>query len=406
MKTMITFEDARRRILDAALEPRVETIALGEALGRVLLEDVRLDRDCPGFDRATMDGYAVAPVKGQDTYPVVGVVHAGESPPELLDPGTAIRIMTGAPCPSAVAVIPIEKTDGGKTKARVNDTSMLVVGRNIAKRGEDGHEGDVILKRGHRLAPASVAAAAMAGKATLSVQERPRVGIVTTGDEVGAAGPAGIHDSNGPYLCALMAAAQTSFRRWHAKDREDELRSTLKEAGEESDVLVTVGGVSMGAKDLVPSITEQLGYAPQFHKVQIQPGKPVYFARHKDGRCLLGLPGNPVSVIATSHLFLLPLLFGGTTACLDPLQLPLRSPYHHRGRRRLFLPSRWTEEGVEAVRWNGSGDLLAATYGDGLIDLPSGTEYPAGTHVPFYPYLGGTPGSGSILPARAPREVS
>jgi molybdopterin molybdotransferase len=398
---MITYAEAVAAIAAIAPPIAVETIPLAAARGRALAEDVRLDRDQPGFDRATMDGYALAPDGAATAFPVLGAVHAGEAWPRPLRPGEAVRIMTGAPVPAGATVVPIEQTDRGEARVTVTEPKALAPGRNIARRGEDGHRGDTVVCAGTRLAPATLAVAAMAGAATVAVRRWPRVAIITTGDEVGGAGEAGIMDSNGPLLEALCAALGIAATRAHAGDDAGSLSAAIEAAMATADIVVTTGGVSAGAKDLVPGLASAAGFAAVFHHVAIQPGKPVFLARRGDGRCLIGLPGNPVSVLATAHLFLLPLLgrwLGGWAPTW--LELPLATPFAHGGKRHLFLPARLVPGGVAPIAWNGSGDLIAAAAGDGLVDLPIGTDATPGTRVRFLPYLGSTPGERGIIPPR------
>ncbi|MEZ6019385.1 MAG: molybdopterin molybdotransferase MoeA [Planctomycetota bacterium] len=341
---------------------------------------------------------------GLESYAVVGTVLAGQHWPGALEPGQAVRIMTGAPCPSDCTVVQIERSNGGDTQV-IFEAGALRAGLNIAWQGQDARRGDVVLDAGLRLDAGAIGAAAMAGATEVEVFVPPRVAIVTTGDEVGASGPAGIPNSNGPYLDALCAGLGVPFRAWHARDEEAELRATLQAAAAESDVVVTVGGVSMGTHDLVPMVAAELGLQELMHKVAIQPGKPVYLAGGDSGRFLLGLPGNPVSVLVGAHLFLAPLL-GRFAGDWRPtwLKLPIAQPFEHRGNRRLFLPARLGDGGLWPVRWNGSGDFYSAIGGDGLIDLQPGQTLAAGECVPFLPMLCHTPGE--VAASRIPQPIA
>ena len=404
---MITFADSQALLasLDVAdRATRTERCDLRAARGRVLATDVRMDRDQPGFDRATMDGYAVVPDGDRATFDVVGTVTAGTSHDGSLGRGQAVRIMTGAPAPEGTTVVPVERTSPLEDGARVQLDGAPAAGKNIAWCGEDARAGDILVARGTRLAPAHLSVAAMAGAAEVEVFARPSVSVVTTGDEVGASGKAGIRDSNGPLLDALMASLQVEVTRRHAKDQEGELRSALEAAAKDADVVVTTGGVSMGERDLVPATLAELGYETVFHKVQVQPGKPVLVARRADGALFVGLPGNPVSVLATAHLFLMPalghFLGGWSPASFDA---PMAAAYEHRGRRHLFLPASFQGGGVVPARWNGSGDLIAAAAADGLVELPVGATFSAGDPVRFLPYVGHALSERAVMPPRGAR---
>ncbi len=401
---MLTFEEASQALagLDVgARANRLERIALGAARGRVLAEDIAIDRDQPGFDRATMDGFAVCPHGDARVFQIRGVVIAGTSFQGTLAPGEAVRIMTGAPAPSGTSVVPIERTSFEEGQSEVEIDHVPEPRRNIAWRGEDAHEGDVLVARGTRLAPAHLSVAAMAGAVEAVVFRRPVVSVVTTGDEVGSTGAAGIRDSNGPLLDGLLDALGVDVVRRHARDDEGELAGALEDAASSADVVVTTGGVSMGTRDLVPSMLDQLGFEQVFHKVQVQPGKPVLVASRGDGALFIGLPGNPVSVLATAHLFLLPALghyLGGWAPRW--IQVPMAADYEHKGRRHLFLPATLGDAGLCPVDWNGSGDLIAAAAADGLVELPVGATFQAGQRARFLPYIGHSIGERSALPPR------
>ncbi len=403
---MTTYAEGLALIEALAITRLNERVAIADAGGRVLMEDVRLGADQPGFDRATMDGYALALSTSENlgVYRVIATVVAGSRFNGVLNTGEAVRIMTGAPAPAGTAVVPIELTDRGMPTMRLNDGVTLKPGANIARRGEDGHAGDVVIAAGTRLTPTTVAVAAMAGTGTVLVARLPRVALITTGDEVNGIGDAAIHDSNGPFLSAFAHALGVIATRTHARDDADALRDAINVAAREADVIVTTGGVSAGDRDLVPPTAAALGFVPVFHHLAMQPGKPVLLAQRSDGRLLVGLPGNPVSVLATAHLVLWPMLarFGGI--CAPRWQrLPLAMAWAHRGNRQLFLPARIDGGQVTPIRWNGSGDLIAAASGDALIDLAPGSTHAAGDLVHVLPYVGHDSHTAQrgVLPPRA-----
>jgi molybdopterin molybdotransferase len=241
----------------------------------------------------------------------------------------------------------------------------------------------------------------MAGAPTPQVAIGPTLSIITTGDELEGQGAASIRDSNGPLLRAFLDCLGLTAEVLHADDTPENLQRAIHEAASRSDIIVTTGGVSAGDRDLVPQVAQDEGFTTLFHHLAMQPGKPVLLGR-RGGQYLVGLPGNPVSVLATAHLVLWPLLarFLGTP---PPrwLELPVMVPWTHRGKRQLFLPARVVAGGLQVVAWNGSGDLLAAAAADGLIDLPSGTQVASGALGRFLPYAGGRLGEIARLPERA-----
>jgi molybdopterin molybdotransferase len=418
---MLTYAEALALIDALPVPRRVERVPLSEGSGRILADDLRLDRDQPPFDRATMDGYAIALAPGGappfTRYRVVGTVLAGQVFAGTVAPGQAVRIMTGAPCPRGTTVVPIEACAhldvDGAVAVTIADAKMLprspAQRRFVAAQGEDGHAGDTILTAGTRLGPVTLSVAAMAGARELGVFARPRLAIVTTGDELEPLPANGtpreaaarIADSNGPFLSAFAAALGLISVRTLAPDDAAALQAEIGNGAAVADIVVTTGGVSAGDKDLVPPAAAALGYQTVFHHVAMQPGKPVFLAR-KGERYVVGLPGNPVSVVATAHVVLWPLLARfGAVAAPRWRRLPLAVDWRHRGNRQVFQPARITAMGVEPIRWNGSGDLIAAAAADGLVDLAPESDLEVGAMVNILPYVGGSgEGQRGQLPPR------
>ncbi len=407
---MISYQEAMARIAALPVRSRPEALPLGQALGRVLAQGVVLPRDQPPFDRATMDGYAVAVPPAGRSFPVqarvVGEVRAGSSWQGALQLGEAVRIITGAPCPAGTTVVPIERTslvEGPEDGQQVRcEASALAHGRNIAWRGEDGVAGSLVAMPGTLITPSVAALLGMCGLASVLVEPMPRIAVITTGDEVGSGGDAGIGDSNGPFLAGFAQVLRCPLQRQHVRDERSALRTAIAQAAEDADLLVTTGGVSASAADLVPEAALACGFMEVFHHVAIQPGKPVLVARHPNGCLMAGLPGNPVSVVATAHLFLLPLL--GRLLCgwsWSWWHLPIANDRTGASRHQ-FLPARLGSRGVEVIPWNGSGDLLAAAGADGLVELLPGVSITAGTPVRFLPYIGSSAGGVGIIPPRPP----
>ncbi len=399
---MLSFDEAQALLNAEPVAARTESVpmtaSLAELMGRILAEPVATESDQPGFDRATMDGYAVHLHGDATSFQVVDTVIAGQDFQGAIQPGQAIRIMTGAPCPKGLTVVPVERTNNGDQTVEI-EASALVPEKNIAWQGQDAKRGDLILGAPCRLGPTTLSSAAMAGAEALTCFVPPRVGVVTTGDEIGSSGPAGVRNSNGPLLGALCSALAVPVERRHALDKEDHLRQMLQESMASSDIIVTVGGVSMGTRDLVPGMAQELGFKPLFHHVAMKPGKPIFMARHGDGTFFLGLPGNPVSVLVTAHMFLAPLI-GRFMGDWRPrtFAMPMARDYVFRGKRRLFLPARLEDGGVGTIDWNGSGDFYAAAFADGVIDLAPSSSWKAGETVRFLPFLGHTPGETGLRP--------
>ena len=337
---LLSVEEARAAVLDAIAGPtEPETAYLSEARGRILAEDVMSLTALPPWDNSAMDGYAVRAAdvaSATDAAPVrlevIGEVRAGNAPDTDVRRGTAIRIATGAPIPSAAdAVVQVELTtpaDAGGTPVgtRGRDASgplpaavliheAIRAGTAIRKAGDDLPEAVAILSAGTRLTPAAIALAAGSGNETVMVHRQPRIGVLATGDEVRAAGrtlgPAGIPDANGPGLMALAEeAGGYPSTLGIAADRLEDVRARLKAAVYgDLDLIVVSGGVSVGPYDVVRAAFAEIGRI-ELWRVAVQPGKPFAFGvvdRPDGGRTLLfGLPGNPVSSFVTFELFVRP----------------------------------------------------------------------------------------------------
>ncbi len=311
---MLPFDDALRRILEAAPALGSERLNLALGVGRVLAEDLIARAPLPGFDYSAMDGYAVAHSEFNDAGPwslaVRGESRAGALAP-LLAAHSACRIFTGAPIPEGADTVVMQEdvTREGDT-ARFNAAPKL--GAHIRRRGEDLAQGAVALGRGTRLNAFRVGLAAAVDRGDFLVARRPRVSILCTGEELrdpGSAALAGtIPDSNGPSLAAMAQSAGGLTRiEPRTGDTLQATESALRAALQDTDLLLTVGGVSVGEHDLVKAALSNVGAQLDFWKVLIRPGKPLAFGRFGN-TLILGLPGNPVSAQLTFALFGMPLL--------------------------------------------------------------------------------------------------
>lgn len=324
---MRTVEEHRAAILSlvSALPP--ETVALPKSLGRVLAADVVAAVDLPGFDNSAMDGYAVHSadvVAASPASPVVlevdGDIAAGDTRRHVLRQGAAMRIMTGAPMPEgADAVVPVEASDGGVQ--RVSLTLAAEPARHLRRRGEDVRAGDVVLPAGVRVTPGRLALIAAANVPEVVVAARPRVSVLSTGDELVPAGTDLEHgqivDSNGAMLAALVRAAGGDLVGvGHLNDDADAWQQLLEQVPGEPDLVLTTGGVSMGAHDTVKEVLSATGTV-EFVKVAMRPGMPQGAGVLGERRTpVITLPGNPVSSFVSFHVFVLPVL--RALAGLDP----------------------------------------------------------------------------------------
>jgi molybdopterin molybdotransferase len=307
--------------------------------------------------------------------------------------------MTGAPIPAgADVVVPVEATRSEGSQVRIDDRPPQP-GHNILRQGREMRQGEIVLRAGALLRPQALGILATVGRTKALVQPRPRVAVLSTGDEVveapQAPGPGQIRNGNGPMLAALAGRAGALPRYLGiARDRVDSLRPMIEE-GLQSPVLVLSGGVSAGKLDLVPEVLQELGVSAHFHKVEMKPGKPVYFGTRAPGPppvgLVFGLPGNPVSALVCFELFVRPAirrLMGHADAGPRMLSLPLAEDFAYRTDRPTYYPARLETSAVGlAIRplpWFGSADLRAVAPATGFILFPPGDlRHAAGQRFPF-----------------------
>jgi molybdopterin molybdotransferase len=392
---MTSIEEALELVLDGLEMLGAETVPLTAAHGRVAAEPVRSAVDLPPFDRSAMDGYAL---RAADTAPGValrlaGGVAAGEVATAVLEPGTAVRISTGAELPpGADAVLQSERAierDGA-----VAPDGALAVGTHVRARGEDLREGDVLAEAGARLTLPRISALASAGVGAVAVARRPRVAVLVTGSELLPLGappePGRIHESNGLMirLLAGQAGAETARPATVADDRDATI-AAVRAGLDAADVLVVSGGVSVGPHDHVRPAFEACGVQEVFWRVQIKPGKPIWFGR-RGGQLVFGLPGNPLSTIVCFAMFIAPALrrLGGETGALPLLERGrLAVAAEASDGRTTFLTSRLVAaaDGVlEATPTGRQGSHMTGALGesDGFAVVPdSPGSLPAGAPV-------------------------
>jgi molybdopterin molybdotransferase len=353
----LAVEAARGRMLAEAGPVETETVGLDAARGRTLAEAVTASRDQPPFDASAMDGWAV---RGPGTeLAIVGESAAGKAYPRPLAPGQAVRIFAGAPVPEAAerVVIQEEATRDGE---RVRVPADPGGNRFIRPRGGDFHAGQVLLQPGARLDAWRIGLAAAAGRAALAVARRPEVVVLSTGEELvaagTAAGPEQIFDSGGPSLSALIESWGGAPRRLaSAGDDIGAIAGAVETAG--GRLIVTIGGASVGDHDLVKPALARLGLELMVETVRVRPGKPTWFGRLGDGRLVLGLPGNPASALVCAELFLRPLLMTmqGADPALKMASAYLASALPANGPREHWMRARLTRE---------QGRLVAAPMSD------------------------------------------
>ena len=380
------------RVIAAATPLPAREVPLADALGLRLAAPAHAACDLPGFDNSAMDGYAVrrtdVAVAGTVLRVVADVPAGSGNDPELAT-GECARIMTGAPVPTAAdAVVPLEATTLGTAitpalPETIEVTQVPALGAHIRRQGEDIHTGEIVAEIGTRIGARSLSALAAAGIGKVSVHPRPRVATVSTGDELVVPGSrelqrGEIFDSNSMLLAGLVAEAGAELvGSFHSSDAGDGFLHTLEQADAVADVIITTGGVSVGAFDVVRLELERSQWQVEFAKIAMQPGKPQGFGTTAAGGILFALPGNPVSVFASFEAFVRPALrrlAGERDAMHDIVLAEAGAAWRTSANRTQLMPVRFTSEGrVVPATDGGSRSHLVARLAaaEGLAVVPA-----------------------------------
>jgi len=376
--SLLPVPDAQARLLALAAPLPAETVPLAGAVGRWAAADVHARRDQPSHDLSAMDGYAIRYAERPGPWAVIGESAAGAGLDRALAPGEAARIFTGAPVPAgADAVLVQEEAARDGDRLTMTGEGPRGIGGNIRPRGMDFRENARLIAAGARIDARHVALAGIGGHGTIAVRRRPRVALISTGDELvplGAPTPgATLPASNAAMLAALLAGRPAEVRDLGVvPDDLDRIAAAFREAARDADIVVTTGGVSVGDRDLVRPALERAGARLDFWRVAMRPGKPLLAGR-LDGAIVLGLPGNPVSSYVTACLFLLPLVarMGGAARPLpDTRAVTLGAPLPANGPRQDYLRARIEDGRAFAPDGQDSAALVALAAADGLIIRP------------------------------------
>jgi molybdopterin molybdotransferase len=401
--SLISVEEHRSAVLAAITPLAPVSLELAAAEGCVLAEDVTAGVSLPSFDNSAMDGYAVlaadvagASAESPAALRVTGEIAAGDIGSYRVVPGTAIRIMTGARLPAAAdAVVPVEWTDGGSTDVAIH--RPVEPGSAVRYAGGDATEGETLLTAGTRLRPMQIAVAASAGRKAVTVRPRPRVVVLSTGDELTEPGtplvPGKIWESNSYMIAAAVReAGAVAYRRSVVRDDPSGVLPALEEQLSSADLLITTGGVSMGGEhDVVKAALRELGTVA-FRKVAMQPGMPQGFgligqggAGAKRGVPIFTLPGNPVSAYVSFQLFVRPALAalqGADDLSLPAVQATLTEPVRSPSGRRSYLRAVLDGSKVAPLSGQGSHQIAYLGRANALIVVPEWeSRLPAGDTV-------------------------
>ncbi len=408
---MLSYEAARAKVIEVICErrcappPPVETVEFvsdpARALGRILAENIRGDRNYPPFNRATRDGFALRAADASAIgarLRLIGESRAGSPFNGTVEPGTAVQIMTGAAMPRGTNTIVMVE------HARIEGDSVIVdkvphVSEHFVLEGQESRVGESVVSKGKRIGYAELAMAAQVGRSQILVAKKPRVAILSTGDEIVPLGQSmqkfQIRNSNSISLAAQITLV--GGEPWilsNAPDDLAKLRASLEEALA-ADIVVVTGGVSAGKYDHVEQVLRDLGAEFYFDAVAIRPGKPAVFGFCKKVP-VFALPGNPVSTMVTFELLVAPaveLLSGFTPFPLTLLKAKLTHPLDEKPPMAHFIPARLSWPGgeptVEAIHWEGSGDIGSVVRGNCFLAVhESKLKYAAGEYANVLPRRG------------------
>mgnify|MGYP002796726060 FL=1 len=399
MLTVMTPEELLTRIANifGPLDRPPETVGLDCALGRVLAQDILAEEYVPGFDRSTVDGYAL---RGADTFgcsesipallTCTGAVEMGKEPTFAVGPYQCGAIPTGGALPEGADAVQMVEHTEDYGSGEIGIVKSVPPGANLIFKGDDVKPGDLVLRKGRRLEPQDIGALAALGVTQVPVVPRLRVGLISTGDELvppeGDPGPGQVRDVNGPLVAALLAqAGAEAVPLGIVPDREELLREAVEEALAACDCVVLSGGSSVGEKDAACRVMASLGEV-LCHGVAMKPGKPTLLGK-AGGKPILGLPGHPVAALFTAKLFLIPLLarLEGRTWAERTVSARLAKtvPANHGRAQYTGVTLEEKPDGLWAVPiWGKSGLITTLAGADGFFCVPRDREgIPAGESV-------------------------
>jgi len=386
---MILFEEALEIISKSAVPLASEKIKLEDCLSRVLASDIYSDMDMPPFDKSAVDGYACRRTDLQNELKVLETIPAGKSPTRFIGPGECSKLMTGGMLPKgADTVIMVEDVE-----ITGHDTIRFVAPKtasNFCLKAEDIRQGEKVLSKGILIRPQEIAVLASVGCAFPEVYKQPRIGIISTGDELveptETPAESQIRNSNAYQLMAQAERANCSTYYFGiARDTEKETLQIIQQAAGASDIVILTGGISAGDFDFVPAVIQQAGYEIKFRQLAVQPGKPVIFAT-REGKYLVALPGNPVSSFVQFELLVKHLIkiITGNEGKLKQVKVAMGADYtRKKTTRKAFFPITFLEDGtVIPTEYHGSAHIHSYIQADGIVTIEIGeTEIKKGTLV-------------------------
>jgi len=400
---MISVQEAEKIVLAQSQNYGTEYVPLKEALGRITASKINADRDFPPFDRVSMDGISIrfSDFKnGTRSFPIEDIQAAGQSQKSLTNKNSCLEVMTGAVCPANCDTViryeDLEISDG-IAKIMIDDIGEF---QNVHAKGLDRNEGEVIMTKNHLVRASEIAVLATVGAAQVEVYKRPKVAIISNGDELVGVDheplPHQIRRSNVYAIEAVLKGWNIDADLLHLADNEDEIFSLLQDILQSYDILLLSGGVSMGKYDYLPDAMNKLGVELLFHKVQQRPGKPFWFGRFQNQKLVFAFPGNPVSTFMCSIRYFIPFF----KKCIGlnpstPFRAQLGADFKFKPPLQYFLQVKLSTDNAliaHPLIGHGSGDLANLVDVDGFLELPEDrTEFSKGEVFPFWA-IGGSSG--------------
>jgi molybdopterin molybdotransferase len=391
---MITVQQATQAIYNFLHRPAITSVNIEEAVGMVLAEPIKADRDFPPFDRVTMDGIAIRYEewkKGVRQFKIEGVAAAGTSRVSLQHNVNAVEVMTGAMLPANTdTVIRYEDLSIQDGIATLKEVEILKA-QSVHAQGQDAKQDEILVEAGMQLSSAEIALLASVGKTEVIVYRFPSAAVIGSGDELVEVAaqpePHQIRRSNTYAIQAAMREAGWYAKQWHISDDKESLRSTLSELLDNHHVLILSGGVSKGKFDFIPGVLEELGVQKIFHEVSQRPGKPFWFGVKGDKR-IFALPGNPVSTFMCFHRYILPWLRKSLSLPEPSVHAVLANDFSFGPKLTYFLQVEVRNENGRLMaipqQGGGSGDFANLKRTHGFLELPmERTDFKAGEAFPF-----------------------
>ena len=394
MKEFVAVQEAKEILKSLSLAGEKVQLPLQKALGYWIASPIYAPMQVPSFDNSGMDGYAFAWADGGDSRQLAQVVQAGTFPDFTLQPGTAVRIFTGAPVPKGADTIVQQewvRVDGDRL---FFERDKLTQGMNLRRAGSQCEQGQLILPKGTRITPGTLGLLASLGVEEVSVFAAPQVSIILTGDEVVEVGqalqPGQIYNANGPALLGYLSQLGIcEVKIYKVKDDPNEVIRVIGEALASSDVLLLTGGISVGDFDFVKEGLAENGVETLFYKVKQKPGKPL-LAGIKGSKLVFALPGNPASVLTCFMQYVKPSLgqwMGNPAAWEQARSYPLATNWEKQVKLTVFLKARLVAGVVEVLPGQESFNLLSFGSADGLIEIREDQQaLKEGALVSFYPW--------------------